>query len=636
MSATDTPHDTWTQRRTYILFGVLVFAFVQAGLYAGRWHAADNFPDNTLLASQSPSPPVVHTRVRGHVDEHPIPKLMDEAERKFRKLLSKQSRSLKAAVAEYRRRYRRNPPKGFDEWWKFAQENNVRMVDEFDGLMDDMAPFWNMTGAEFRKRAVQAAQLPSIDLVRIRGGEAEATTIKNDFDDDDVSMRARSFLLMVSKFQHTLPDMDFPINARSEGRVLVPWELRAYPNTTFQDSLGGINSIVGSLYTPDWQGRGSVWEAYRRVCPPDSPARRLISSKRMSFTHDITNYFQLSSTPGNDFKFVRGVDGNFSFCNNPWAHYNQGHFFSDWRTVPLPYPILSPAKSSGYGDIKIPSHYYYGTTRRYTYAWDEVNLEMKTLDSMERPWEKKDDKIFWRGATTGGGSSPPGFSPQYQRHRFVRMASDASPRNTTVVFADPPSSSNYVYARVPTAALNAEIMDVAFVSSVDHVNYPGGLQQQMKDHRFGDAVLLRDYWAHKYLLDLDGMSYSGKFFAYLASDSAVIKSSVYSEFFSDWIQPWLHYIPLSSSYQELYNIHAFFSGATDATLEAANSTSLAVPHERRKTLDGDRRLRRIARAGKQWKKTIGRQVDMEAYVYRLCLEYARLWSDDREAMSYTR
>jgi len=30
--------------------------------------------------------------------------------------------------------------------------------------------------------------------------------------------------------------MDFPINALAEGRVLVPWEHRTYPNLTVQDS----------------------------------------------------------------------------------------------------------------------------------------------------------------------------------------------------------------------------------------------------------------------------------------------------------------------------------------------------------------------------------------------------------------
>lgn len=183
--------------------------------------------------------------------------------------------------------------------------------------------------------------------------------------------------------------------------------------------------------------------------------------------------------------------------------------------------------------------------------------------------------------------------------------------------------------------LNDEIMDVAFVKAVDFYNYPGGYEGYVADHRFDEGVFLGDHWRRKFLVDLDGMSYSGRFFAFLESDSAVIKSSVYREFYSDWLQPWLHYIPLSTSYQEIYNIHAFFSGATEATLRAANSTTLELPLEERKPGDGDRRLKRIARAGKQWRRTFGRKVDMEAYMYRLCLEYARLWADDREAMSFS-
>ncbi|KAG8880287.1 capsule-associated protein CAP1 [Tulasnella sp. 403] len=101
----------------------------------------------------------------------------------------------------------------------------------------------------------------------------------------------------------------------------------------------------------------------------------------------------------------------------------------------------------------------------------------------------------------------------------------------------------------------------------------------------------------------------------------------------------LHYIPLSSGYSEIYNIYAYFSGSTPAmvnALEKANNQSFTpdvkiVGNEFR---DGDAQLRKIARAGRKWKMTIGRKVDMEIYVYRLCLEYARLWADDRDAWTY--
>ena len=118
------------------------------------------------------------------------------------------------------------------------------------------------------------------------------------------------------------------------------------------------------------------------------------------------------------------------------------------------------------------------------------------------------------------------------------MASDKSETNRTLVFADPPGSTHFVYAEVPTRQLNADMMDVAFVKVVDWYNFPGGLEALIAAHRFDDGGVNLGDWRHKYLVDVDGQGYSGHFFAFLESDSAVIKSTVYREFFSDWIQPW--------------------------------------------------------------------------------------------------
>lgn len=160
-----------------------------------------------------------------------------------------------------------------------------------------------------------------------------------------------------------------------------------------------------------------MWDAWRRTCHPESNARRILSSMRNA-SLTPKNFFSTSAIePGTDFSFVTSTSYDLDFCQQPHAHYTQGHFFSDWRTIPALYPVFSPAKAQGFLDIRIPSHYYYGSTKRYTYGWDSVNLQLKDIDDMEVPWEQKKDKIFWRGATTGGGSSPPGFSPQYQRHR---------------------------------------------------------------------------------------------------------------------------------------------------------------------------------------------------------------------------
>ncbi|KAI0752756.1 capsular associated protein [Daedaleopsis nitida] len=644
------------QRKGLIFLAAVVIVFMQGGLWSARRQSVDSFPDNSLLAASRYLP--FWSNVRPTINEHPIPKLMAEAENSFREKLSRQSQTLEQAVSEYERRYKRKPPRGFDDWWQFALDNDVVMLDEYDNIHEDLAPFWEISGEDLRSRASLAAYLPHVDVVRVKDGKATAVNVMEGEESEDVSARAKGFLLMINSFQEKvrvfisqcplrpysgacpawskyhrrLPDMEFPINAMAEGRILVPWEQRVPSNITLRLNLDAIHAELSGTRYPDWHGDGNVWEAYRRTCEPGTAARRLFSSFRASFTNKTS---QLTAR-NEEFVFARSTAGNYSFCTNPWAHYNQGHFFSDWRTIAAIFPMFSPAKASGYLDIRIPSHYYYAQTRRYTYGWDSVNLQLKDVDDMEAPWDEKSDKVFWRGASTGGGSSPPGFAAQYQRHRFVRLANDRSSINRTIVFADPPGSTNYIYADVPNAKLNDEVMDVAFVKIVGAENFPGGLDALVRVHRVDDGgVNLGDHWKHKYIVDLDGMGYSGRFFSFMESDSAVLKATVYREFFSDWIQPWVHYIPLSQSYSEIYNIHAFFSGATDSALHAANATALYMPADKRKTLDGDRRLKRIARAGKQWKRTIGRRVDMEAYVYRLCLEYARLWSDDRDEMSFS-
>jgi hypothetical protein len=343
-----------------------------------------------------------------------------------------------------------DPPKGFDEWFQFAKDNKAVMIDEYDQLMRDLSPFRQFAGSEIRERAIQVGYLPSVDLVRVQNGTTRTIDVNKGFDDSEVGARAKGFRVMLEKFQDKLPDMDFPINEKAEGRILVPWEQNLYHNLTADASsefravgmqrisnnvrpmlssefdivfvAEGIEHVLGGKFAPDWRGDGNVWEAYRRTCDPHSQARRLFGSLRAQLKdgQQPTDHLEqagISTSLSPDFTFAEDIDDKYSYCDHPWAHYSQGHFFSDWRTIHALYPMFSPAKGTGYGDILIPSHYYYSSTKRYTYGWDPAHMIIKEVDDMEVPWHKKVADIFWRGATTGGGSSPPGFLAQYQRHR---------------------------------------------------------------------------------------------------------------------------------------------------------------------------------------------------------------------------
>jgi hypothetical protein len=108
------------------------------------------------------------TRSRGGILVHPITKLMVDAQTKFNKMITGQSETLAEAVREYKRRYGRNPPKGFDEWFEFAKENGVKIIDDYDQIVRDLEPFWGMSGEELRRRTVQVRV-----LFAIRGSQAE-------------------------------------------------------------------------------------------------------------------------------------------------------------------------------------------------------------------------------------------------------------------------------------------------------------------------------------------------------------------------------------------------------------------------------------------------------------------------------
>lgn len=75
---------------------------------------------------------------RGQTPEHPFYELMENAEETWRGVLQRQSKTLQGAVKEYKRRYGIDPPAGFDLWFKWAQENKVVLVDEFDLMMRDV------------------------------------------------------------------------------------------------------------------------------------------------------------------------------------------------------------------------------------------------------------------------------------------------------------------------------------------------------------------------------------------------------------------------------------------------------------------------------------------------------------------
>ncbi|KAJ3809218.1 hypothetical protein F5876DRAFT_77973 [Lentinula aff. lateritia] len=115
---------------------------------------------------------------------HPIFELMDRAEKEWNDKSRKASTSLGEAIGEYRRRYRRNPPKGFNKWhapqirfhyqylnevnytrWEYVQKHDVQLPDEYDQIYHDLEPFWSLEPSYLLE--VQAERESKLDTYTI-------------------------------------------------------------------------------------------------------------------------------------------------------------------------------------------------------------------------------------------------------------------------------------------------------------------------------------------------------------------------------------------------------------------------------------------------------------------------------------
>lgn len=148
---------------------------------------------------------------KGASPEHPIDRLIQDAEKDFKAKLAKSTQTLSDAAAAYRKRRGRHPPPGFDKWHEFATKRNAIIVEDFwDQIYDDLEPFWALEPAWIRKDAREVE-------MRIEIRDHKASTRSDWF-------WTLVWLEMIQTIEHLLPDMDLALNAMDEPRVVVPWE----------------------------------------------------------------------------------------------------------------------------------------------------------------------------------------------------------------------------------------------------------------------------------------------------------------------------------------------------------------------------------------------------------------------------
>jgi hypothetical protein len=522
------------------------------------------------------------------VTSHPVDQLIRTSENHFQETLTRQSKTLEEAVVQYRRRYGIPPPPKFDVWYEFAKRKGVQLIDEYDTIHETLLPFWGLEPSVIRARVTEAIGYDNVLLtVMIRGGEAVKV-------DGGPEWQREATLGMMKEYVEHLPDMDLPFNLHDEPRVILPADVLARlvhvaqnermpaanahpdPKNKFSSRPSDMDDgkRIKEVKTTRFNrfAHQNTWSHSRASCSPTSPARDFEEISK----DNITSYAY------GDLGFVYNQTAFTDICISPSLRETFGFFDrpNAFNIVQDLFPIFSQSKISSFQDIIYPSPWYWA----HKVDYDEER---------DTTWDQKENQLYWRGSTTGGFSRNGGWRRQH-RQRVVRKI-NALDTAKILENTDKDGKRNWHTKPVLRKSLE-ELISVKF----SHVGQcdPGDCLAQKEFFDVVERVDQQDAWKFKYLLDMDGNAFSGRFYAFLQSNSLIFKMSLFQEWHKDWVKPWVHYIP--------------FSLKGDEWLEAVRYFG--------REQEGQKQAERIAGKGREWAKMALRNEDIEVWFFRLLLE----------------
>lgn len=555
--------------------------------------------------------------------DHPIGYLIQSAKIQVNELLDKQTKNITAAAKAYRERRGRQPPPGFDRWYRFAEKHDALVIEEFfDRIYNDLNPFWGIAPRDVREPANAF-----LHKISVRDGKA---TMRSDG-------QARPWMKLwedlIGSIAHELPDVDLPMNVMDESRVIVPWEKvnecngierasrKVVPETELIDESQSLSSLDSEVTkAPHFEGRGWYWFKVAEGCGPRSEARKANVTEIEDFS---TRPPLTGERPHRSYEgYVSNWASAKSPCDNPHLRSVHGTFVEpvSQSTTRALFPMFGGSKLSVNNDILLPAAMYWAEGSAYS-----------SKDYHGPRWDEKQNTLVWRGGATGGRNKIDNWT-RFQRHRFLSMVNGTKVRDAVVHpssalnFILPPNGEYRLSTQPPTS--DPESMgqwvdswsDAAF-TGLNCFPVPPGKDSTKhcpytEEHfRVADKISMHDQFASKYLPDLDGNSFSGRYRAFLASTSVPIKATIYNEWHDSRLVPWKHFVPMDNTFADIYGIMEYFVGTE------------TVPGH-------DTVAQQIALEGKAWAERVLRKEDMQLYVFRLLLEYARICDDRRDRLGW--
>ncbi|KIX01417.1 uncharacterized protein Z518_09143 [Rhinocladiella mackenziei CBS 650.93] len=550
--------------------------------------------------------------------------------------------SLEETVARYQQRYNRNPPPGFDIWFEYAKNRSALIVDEFDQIYEDLLPFRTIPPAVLRKQTWEMVSNPwnEISGITIRDGNAAVQ--------ENVLPTHRWMLegvaVLINSFARYLPDMDLAFNLNDESRVAVP-----YDSIEFLREQGRVQDKSGSA---SWSGgRAAGW-----LPIPEQPITETIF-RDMSFRNTFRKYGSVGCEPSSLARRFPHISSQSHICGSCVAPHSLGQFVSSWseaadichqpdvaylhgfylspaafKTSYQLMPVFSQSKPHGYNDILYPSAWNYmdkviyaPTKERGTPGQDDYHPGFPDL-----PFEQKENVLFWRGATSEGVSSGDHAWRGMTRQRLVHMANNlttAQHDSFAILLPNPADHSKYKYQILPGPAAK-ELGLNTDIAIVDRIARCGGIGLQDCSDQEAEFSLVgpsdfQAHWRYRFLFDLDGAGFSGRFLPFLQSRSLPFKTALFREWYDSRLTAWLHFVPQDVRLHGVWSTLAYFAGI-NGTMFGKNIWW--EPHLK----EGEM----IAEAGREWAGEVLRKEDMELYFFRLLLEWARLTDDRRDELGF--
>ncbi|KAJ3571633.1 hypothetical protein NPX13_g5313 [Xylaria arbuscula] len=319
-----------------------------------------------------------------HAEKHPVEVLTREANANFDNLLRNQSSTYAAAHAEYQRRYGFEPPDGFEQWYKFAKENESPIIDEFDIISEGITPFLRMSGQEFLDIMSVAYDEPDHELWScVMSGQPAKTECSHHGRENDRN-NAHFFDRVTEKIPVVLK-LRLLLNHLDEPTVMIP-----------PLSAQSIRPVITN------RGGERAWEVLTEFC----------SLRKNESKSEVASTIETYGLP-----FVTDRKAAMDLCQHP--EYSDTHGLlaapESLRLTEGLVPVLSNGAPSTMGDILYPSTAYVEEDRFAYHAERDID------------WDKKQNNLYWAGSTTGGHARPGNWNG-LQRQRFVELAQNLKHR----------------------------------------------------------------------------------------------------------------------------------------------------------------------------------------------------------------